>query len=94
MKRNQEILITLPNSDCEARVTFNFYEGCRARWYLDNGDPGYPAEPAEADIISVKVDGKDIELTDEQMEKLSDAVCEEYSEQLADQARDYDDSND
>ena len=44
----------------DVTITFDFYPGRPARMYLRNGDPGYPEDPAECDIISVEVHGCDI----------------------------------
>ena len=34
-------------------VSWKFYPGTPDVWYLSNGDPGYPGDPAEAEIKSV-----------------------------------------
>ena len=34
-------------------ITFNYTKGRPAVMYLRNGDPGYPADPAEVEFVSV-----------------------------------------
>lgn len=41
-------------------VEFDITPGRPGRLYLSNGDPGYPPEPAEVDIISVLRAGTEI----------------------------------
>ena len=38
--------------EIEVEAAFAYYPGCEMRMYLPNGDPGYPAEPAEAELQS------------------------------------------
>ena len=82
---NRQILITLPFNDDEAHVTFTYWPGCHGVHTLSNGDPGYPAESPEVEIISVTVNGAVLELTDEQTEQTQALVLEKYEEQLADE---------
>lgn len=44
------------NSDdgIEVEITFNFTRGRPMVRYLRNGDPGYPADPDEVEVVSVK----------------------------------------
>jgi hypothetical protein len=57
MARRYTLTVDYPlaGSDTGApvRITFNYTPGRPARWYLRNGDPGYPAEPAEIDLHTV-----------------------------------------
>ena len=43
-------------------VKFNATPGSPGRMYLANGDPGYPDEPPEVEILSVKLEGNDQDL--------------------------------
>ena len=36
--------------EIEVEAAFAYYPGCEMRMYRPNGDPGYPAEPAEAEL--------------------------------------------
>ena len=38
--------------EIEVEAAFAYYPGCEMRMYRPNGDPGYPAEPAEAELQS------------------------------------------
>ena len=38
--------------EIEVEAAFAYYPGCEMRMYLPNGDPGYPEEPAEAELQS------------------------------------------
>ena len=39
----------------EVDVELEYYPGCEMRMYMPNGDPGYPAEPPEAEVQKVFV---------------------------------------
>ena len=39
--------------DIEAKIEYTYTEGYPERQYLPNGDPGYPAEPADVEIDSM-----------------------------------------
>lgn len=41
------------DAEIDAEIVFRFTPGHPAVMYLRNGDPGYPAEPAEVELISV-----------------------------------------
>jgi hypothetical protein len=40
-------------AEVEVEIAFNFIRGRPAVYYLRNGDPGYPADPAEIEFIGV-----------------------------------------
>ena len=63
-------------ADVDCIVEFKCYPGRPAVMYLRNGDPGYPEDPAEIEVISVK-DGRD-DYTESHAEMLSedDNFCE------------------
>lgn len=54
-------------------VEFNATPGSPGRMYLANGDPGYPEEPAEIEILSIKLEGNDQDLC----ELFSEGWCDE-----------------
>lgn len=39
--------------DAEHEIEFEYRAGRPAVWYLRNGDPGYPAEPDELEVIKI-----------------------------------------
>lgn len=41
-------------AEVELEITFEYRAGRPARMYLRNGDPGYPADPSEIEVLSVK----------------------------------------
>jgi hypothetical protein len=65
MKHNCKVTFTYAVEIAEVEscfeVTANRTPGDPGCWYLPNGDPGYPPEPGEIEILSVKgSDGKEI----------------------------------
>ena len=54
----------------------NLYPGRPGRWYMPNGDPGYPDEPGKCEIESATNMGRFIDLTDELREKVEIAAWE------------------
>jgi hypothetical protein len=72
----------------EAVVEFAYWRGRPGVHTMPNGDPGYPDDPDELEIISVVIDGAEAELTDEQAEQLEErafeyAIDKEIGEQAA-----------
>lgn len=59
-----------------AEVTFEYRAGRPAVMYLRNGDPGYPADPAEVEFISVKPEAG-VTLTPALQKAMTD-WCEEW----------------
>lgn len=59
-------------------------------WYLPNGDPGYPGDPAELEIHELTVDDKDASfMLDSRFEQdIYDAAQVAAASDLLDQARD------
>ena len=54
----------------------NLYPGRSGRWYMPNGDPGYPDEPAECEVESAIHMGRLVDLTGEQLEEVEIAAWE------------------
>ena len=48
-------------------------KGCRT---LRNGDPGYPDEPSDAELLHAYVDGVEFKLTDSEVDKAIEALIE------------------
>jgi hypothetical protein len=46
------------------KVEFNATPGRPGRMHMANGDPGYPDEPAEIEIINIKLEGNDQDLSE------------------------------
>lgn len=61
-------------------VTYSITPGRPARFYLNNGDPGYPEEPPEIDLTWFsRVDGgESIDITDDETDRIADEILEEY----------------
>lgn len=77
--KHVEIFMTIFRDDREVEVLVEgtVTEGTPARWYLSNGDPGYPAEDGETEIDSVSTeDGSDVELTDEETSQAIEKLLE------------------
>ena len=75
--------------DCD--VSFTYSAGRPGRNYMPNGDPGYPDEPAELDIFSVKVDGIDVgsQLTESQADHIEQQAHDYIEETVAAQMESY-----
>ena len=66
MSTKHKLRATIPYGDpdigaeIEVEIAFNFTPGRPAVMYLRNGDPGYPADPAEIEFVSAAmvVNGK------------------------------------
>ncbi len=68
----------------EQTISFEFRPGRPARMYLRNGDPGYPADPDELEVISITPGS--VLLHDEAQEWLdTDGFDEAMSIVIADQ---------
>jgi hypothetical protein len=75
-----KLMATLPHGDpdlgaeIECQITFSYTRGRPAVMYLRNGDPGYPADPAEIELVSATPtqDGKYYSAGAENLEWLHD----------------------
>jgi hypothetical protein len=75
-RKNLTTSVFLGNDDREWKVVFNFHPETPDVYYLSNGDPGYPGDPAEVDIITISSDGKPCDLssfTEEEQDKILQA---------------------
>jgi len=65
--------------EIEFVITYTYTPAIPAVMYLRDGSPGYPAEPAEVDIHSVKVCGVEMiqAIPEQQLEYLYERVLEE-----------------
>ncbi len=64
--------------DCSFDVAFTYSPGLPGRNFLPNGDPGYPEEPAEVEIIEIHPIGAQ----DDILEWLSDTAIECIQQKL------------
>ena len=65
----------------EISVDYTYNAGRPGKMYLRNGDPGYPDEPAEAEILNVWLYGRDVlqYLTDKSYDSLLDTITSNHS---------------
>lgn len=65
----------------EVEVQYTYSPGRPGEMYLRNGDPGYPPDPAEAEIIAVYLFGLDIlsQLPDKSYDSLHDTIISNHS---------------
>ncbi len=63
-------------------VEYTFQRGAPAVMYLRNGDPGYPAEPDEIEIVAVRLNGHDIKplLSDRFLDDLEEELAENHDD--------------
>jgi len=54
----QKVPCTFEETEFTADVSYSFSKGSPAVMYQRNGDPGWPAEPAEIEITGIEVDGQ------------------------------------
>ena len=60
--------------DIEVTISGEYYPGIKGRRHLPNGDPGYPDEPSEAELLHAYVDGVEFTLTDSEVDKAVEAL--------------------
>ena len=81
MTHTYEINLERPDDDGyrEVKVTvhYRYTKGLPEVPFLRNGDPGYPEEPAELEVIRVvDAEGNEYELTKQEEDYLYRKVCE------------------
>ena len=67
----------------DVQVDFEYHPAVPGRMYMRNGDPGYPDEPAEVEILSVIRDGDKLDfdkLPKGEQDDLLDR-CHQYAKQ-------------
>ena len=62
--------------ETDATVTVNYWPGRPAVMYLRNGDPGYPEDPDELEIVSMTLNGSPYVPTDAEASDLIDRLLE------------------
>lgn len=82
MRCTHNTVTMLDDVEVDITITFDYEPGRPAVWYLSNGDPGYPAEPAEIDVIrTVRSDtGEEIDIDTSNMQSELIAAAEDESE--------------
>jgi hypothetical protein len=55
------VWLEINGEEKEATVEFDYSPGRPGRWYLNNGDPGYPDEPAEIEVTKVVTDRAELQ---------------------------------
>jgi hypothetical protein len=76
-----DFYIERDEEEIELRIEATYSPGCDAVPYLKNGDPGFPSEPAEVEILSATDDnGTEWELTEREEERVREKIEEEISE--------------
>lgn len=75
---------TVAMDDLEFEVTYTYSPATPDVWYLRNGDPGYPGDPAEADIEKITLWGIDVTMVipEDVFDRLYDLVCEKAEEEM------------
>lgn len=65
----------------EVQVDYTYSAGRPGKMYMPNGDPGYPDEPAEVEILNVWLYGRDVlqYLTDNSYDSLLDTITSNHS---------------
>ena len=86
-----ETTVEVGENEVDVVVEATYTPGTPDVMYMRNGDPGYPGDPPEPEIVHVWAEnalGEDVDivhqLDDKQIEKLSDIVCEKGDEALQD----------
>ena len=72
--------MTLPFTDLQVNVRFVYTQAVPGRQYMANGNPGYPDEPAECELISVTtIEGLDLTqaLSQECLDRLEEMIIED-----------------
>ena len=64
----------------EVQVDYTYSAGRPGKMYLRNGDPGYPDEPAEVEILNVWLYGRDVltQLPDKSYDSLLDTITSNH----------------
>ena len=72
------IIVTRGEDETEIDVTIigTYSPGLKGCRTLSNGDPGYPDEPSDAELLHAYVDGVEFELTDSEVDKAIEALIE------------------
>ena len=78
-KRQVKARITLDREnqdDIDVTIIGTYSPGLKGCRTLSNGDPGYPDEPSDAELLHAYVDGVEFKLTDSEVDKAIEALIE------------------
>jgi hypothetical protein len=73
----------MPLGDSSAMVEYEYEPGRAGCWYQRNGDPGWPDEQAQANIVSVLVNGRMVDA-----DVFDSAVLDQWTQSILDGERD------
>ena len=73
-------------TEVDVIVEYNYSPSTPDVFYLSNGDPGYPGDPEEAEILSIRLDEKNGRVISE--EEISEKTFESLVEKACEAARD------
>ena len=59
-RHSQIVPFTVDDADVLAEVEYNYTKGSPAVMYQRNGDPGWPADPPEIEVLSIQVKHKEV----------------------------------
>ncbi len=82
MKKNISFKTTFHNK--EAEITALYWPATKGCWYRKNGDPGFPDEPAEVEILTMVIDGINYNvdsLTEDEVFELHNIALEEAEQE-------------
>lgn len=78
-KHNKNTLTTTLDNGQEAEVTYAYYpEEQRVDYYADGS--GYPGARASCEVLSIEVDGKEIQVSSQELESLETQCFEWHDE--------------
>lgn len=84
-----ETTVEVEGEEVEVTVDYRFTEGTPDVYYLSNGDPGYPGDPPEVEVVGVWRTGDKAKtdlwekLPKEVQERLEEEACEKGSDGIA-----------
>jgi len=86
MRKQGGYYATVTRDDVEFEIEFSYTPGTPDVWYLPNGDPGYPGDPAELEIISITLWGVELikAIPDDTLEKISTYLEENIDDYIED----------
>lgn len=72
-------------TEVDVEVEYSYSPSTPDVMYLSNGDPGYPGDPEECEILSVKLDEKNGRVLGE--DEIDEKTYERLTEQISEEAR-------
>jgi hypothetical protein len=91
-KRNADSFLQIVDlgilGEIEVEVEYSYSPGTPDVRYLPNGDPGYPGDPAELEILKVTYDGENITFLFDGNDTFETLIADEVSALFADRNAD------